>query len=153
MKPGILKSVIGGIIATIAMTITMFMAPYMGLPEMNAAKMLSDMMHFSIALGWIMHFMIGVIFAITYGQFIIRWLGKINSKILRGAILGITVFVFAQIMMVIMGAIMPAPKMQVPEIRVNMALMMVGSILGHLVYGIVVALLVVPKKHSSSSLL
>jgi hypothetical protein len=153
MKPGILKSVIGGIIATAAMTIIMFMAPFMGLPEMNAAKMLSDMMQIPLALGWVMHFMIGVIFAITYGQFIIRWLGKISSKVLRGAILGVAVFVFAQIMMAVMDALMPAPKIPIPEVHVNMALMMAGSILGHVVYGIVVALIVVPKKLSSSSLL
>lgn len=153
MKPGILKSVIGGIIATLAMTAIMFMAPFMGLPEMNAAKMLSDMMHIPLALGWMMHFMIGVIFAITYGQLIIKWLGKINSKVLRGAIFGVVVFVFAQIMMAAMDAVMPAPKMSMPDAHVNMALMMVGSIFGHLVYGIVVALIVVPQKYSSSSLL
>lgn len=153
MKPSILKSIIGGTIATIVMTLVMLLAPFMGLPEMNAAKMLSDMMHIPLALGWIMHFMIGVIFAITYGLFIIGWLRKINSSILKGTIFGIAVFVFAQIMMAAIEAVMPASNSQVPDVHPNVALMMVGSVLGHLVYGVVVALLVVPKMPSSSSLL
>lgn len=148
MKPSILKSTIGGVIATIAMTVIMYITPMMGFPKMNAAQMLSDMMHIPLALGWMLHFMIGVVFSIVYGRFLINWLYRISNSWLKGVIFGFGVFVFAQIMMAIMGALMPMPKMEV-----NMMLMIVGSIMGHLVYGIVTALIVTPTRPSSSSLL
>lgn len=47
------------------------------------------------------------------------------------------VFIFAQIMMAIMGMIFP-----MPPIKGNMMLMMLGSIMGHIIFGITVALLV-----------
>jgi len=148
MKTMVLKSVIGGLIATLAMTIVMFLAPFMGFPKMNAAQMLSDMMHVPVALGWMLHFTIGIVFALAYGRFLINWLHRISSSWLKGVIFGFGVFVFAQIMMAIMGALMPMPKMEV-----NMMLMIVGSIMGHLVYGIVTALIVTPTRPSSSSLI
>ena len=132
MKTKIQKSVIGGIIGTAVMTMIMFLAPIMGLPKMNPAEMLSGMMGFPIIIGWFMHFMIGVIFALGYVLFFNNLLKKINSKILKGAIFGFTVFIFAQVMMAMMEAIMGG----MPSPEGNMLLMFIGSIMGHIVYGI-----------------
>lgn len=44
MNNKILQAIKGGIIATLVMTMVMFVAPYMGLPKMNPAAMLSMMM-------------------------------------------------------------------------------------------------------------
>ncbi len=60
MKNSFSKGVIGGFVGTIAITIVGYMAPLMGLPKMSPPQMLSDMMGFSIVVGWIMHFMIGI---------------------------------------------------------------------------------------------
>ena len=86
--------------------------------------------------GYLMHFMIGVIFAAEY-VYLFNPKVHISSRILKGALFGFVVFIFAQVMMFIIGKMMPMPMPQD-----NMMLMMLGSLIGHLVYGIVVALIV-----------
>jgi hypothetical protein len=106
----------------------------MGMPKMNPAAMLSMMMGFPIIVGWVMHFMIGIIFALAYAFFFINLIKKVINNILKGAIFGMAAFIFAQIMMAIMGMMLPMPPMEG-----SMILMMLGSIMGHVIFGIVVA--------------
>lgn len=127
-----LKAVIAGIVATAIMTVVGVMAPYMGLPKMNPAEMLSGMLGVSLALGWIMHFMVGIIFASAY----VYWFDptvRINNAFWKGLVFGLAVFVFAQMMMFLMGMFITMPT---PE---NPMLMMLGSLIGHFVYGVFVA--------------
>jgi hypothetical protein len=138
MKSKIQQSVIGGIIGTAVMTIVMLLASMMGMPKMNPAEMLSGMMGVPTSIGWFMHFMIGVIFALGYVFLFSILVKKIKSKILKGIIFGLAVFVFAQAMMAVMGAIMGG----MPSPSGNMILMVMGSIIGHIVYGIVTILFI-----------
>lgn len=131
------QALLGGIVGTAVMTVIMMIAPMMGMPEMNPPEMLSVMMGMPIAVGWLMHFMIGIIFALAYAFLFINVVKKINNNILKGAIFGFVVFIFAQIMMGIMGMIFPMPPMEG-----SMVLIMVGSIVGHLIFGVIVALFV-----------
>ena len=138
MKTKITQAVIGGLVATLAMTLVMFIGPYMGLPKMNPAAMLSMMMGVHVIIGWSMHFMIGIIFALGYVFLLHPFLKKVKSKVVQGIIFGIAVFVFAQIMMAVHGALiggMPPPEE-------GMLLMAAGSLIGHIIYGIVVVLIV-----------
>ncbi len=48
---GFKKAVLSGIAGTIAMTALTYMAPFMGMPEMNIPKMLSDFMSVPIIVG------------------------------------------------------------------------------------------------------
>lgn len=137
MTTKIKQTLIGGIIGTALMTVVMMIAPMIGMPKMNPPQMLSMMMGIPIVVGWLMHFMIGIIFAMAYAFFFINLIKKVNSNILKGAIFGFAVFIFAQIMMAIMGMMMP-----MPPIEGSMLLMMVGSIMGHIIFGITVALFV-----------
>lgn len=128
----LMKAVIAGIAATAVMTVVGVLAPYMGLPKMNPAEMLSGMLGVSPALGWIMHFMVGIIFASAY----VYWFDpkvKINNAFVKGLVFGFAVFVFAQIMMFLMGMVIAMPAPESPM------LMMLASLIGHLVYGIFVA--------------
>lgn len=138
MKSKIQQSIIGGIVGTAAMTMIMFVGPMMGMPKMNPAEMLSGMMGFPIFMGWFMHFLIGVVFALGYVFLLKNIFKNINSKILKGTIFGFAVFVFAQLMMAVMGAIMGG--MSSPE--GNMLLMAIGSIVGHIIFGIVTVLFI-----------
>lgn len=138
MENQIKQSVFAGIAGTAVMTMVMFAAPFMGMPKMNPAAMLADMMSLPISLGWIMHFMTGIIFAASYVYILRNRLQKIQSRFLRGAVFGFAVFVFAQIMMVIINALLPAS----PTPQGAMILVLMGSIIGHLVYGIVVTFMV-----------
>lgn len=138
MKTKIQQSLVGGIFGTAVMTVVMFIAPMMGMPKMNPAEMLSMMMGFPIFVGWMMHFMIGIIFAMTYAFIFINPFNKINSNYLKGILFGLAVFVFAQLAMAMMGAIMGG----MPPMEGNKMMMMVGSIIGHVIFGIVVAMFV-----------
>ncbi len=138
MKHSFLKGLIGGFVGTVAITIVGYLAPLMGLPKMSPPQMLSDMIGFSIAIGWIMHFMIGMFFGVIYATLFIKAVRKIHSKVLKGTLYGIAVFVFAQIMIALISSIMPS---QQPPPTGSMVPMMMGSIIGHLVFGIVTALI------------
>ncbi len=138
MNTKVKQALLSGIAGTAAMTIIILMAPMMGIPKMNPAAMLSAMMGNHILIGWTIHFMIGIIFATTYVFFAAGWLSKIENKILKGAIFGFGVFVFAQIAMAVMSAMISG----MPSPQGSMMLLILGGFLGHLVYGIVVALFV-----------
>jgi hypothetical protein len=136
MSDKIKQSLIGGIVGTGAMTLLTWMAPLMGFPKMSPPDMLAGMLGLPVFAGWLMHFMIGAIFALAYAFLFIKVVRKIISKILKGALFGIVVFVFAQIMMAIMEAMLEG----MPAMGGSVIIVMIGSIMGHLVYGVVVAL-------------
>ena len=137
MTNKIQKALIGGIIGTAVMSFVMMIAPMMGMPKMSPPAMLSMLMGVPIIVGWMMHFMIGIIFAMAYAFIFINVIKMVGYNILKGAIFGIAVFIFAQIMMAIMGMMFPMPPMEG-----SMILMMVGSIMGHVIFGITVAMIV-----------
>lgn len=140
MNPKIQQALLAGFVGTAAMTAVMMMAPMMGFPKMSAAGMLSMMMGVPMVVGWMMHFMIGIVFAVAYALFFQNVVKGIGSPLLRGVVFGMAVFVFAQIMMALMGAMMGG----MPPMEGSKVMMIMGSIIGHLVFGIVVALLVKP---------
>ena len=80
-----------------------------------------------------MHFMIGIIFAFSY-TYLFAPKVKIGNLFLKGAVFGFVVFIFAQIMLAIMGAMLPMPEMEG-----SMILTMIGSIMGHIIYGMAVS--------------
>lgn len=131
------NAILSGFIATIVMTMVIFLAPMMGLPKMNIPQMLAGMLGVSVVIGWIMHFMIGLIFAFVY----VYWFNtsiRINSKAGKGLLYGILVLVFAMVMMFLMTRMMPVPE----GITGNMGLMIFGALIGHLIYGLFVGLIV-----------
>ncbi|GAC1596176.1 MAG: hypothetical protein NVS3B8_09350 [Chitinophagaceae bacterium] len=142
MQTKIQQSVISGIAATIGMTLLMVIGAAIGMPRMSPPDMLAGMMKVPVAAGWVMHFMIGVIFAAGYVFFFNNWLKKIANRIVRGAVYGIVAFIVAQVSFPIMGAIFGDAGM--PEPQGSMVLMMIGSVLGHVVFGVVIALFVKP---------
>ncbi len=138
MEDKIKQSLIGGIIATAVMSAVMMIAPMMGMPKMSPPEMLSMMTGFPIIVGWLMHLMIGIIFAMAYAFLFIKVVKKVGNNILKGAIFGFAVFIFAQIAMAIIGAM----RGGMPPMEGSMMLIMIGSIMGHVIYGIVVAMFV-----------
>lgn len=144
MNKKVLLSVFGGIIGTTFMTIIMMLAPMMGMPKMSPPAMLSGILGMPVFVGWIMHYMIGIMFAFAYSYHCLTMLKKISNVWLKGAVFGIIAFVFAQIMMGIMGTMMPMPKMEG-----SMILTAMGSLIGHIIFGISVAK-TVGETHCSS---
>ncbi len=133
MNNKIQKTILAGIISTAVMTLVTMIAPMMGMPKMSPPAMLSGMLGMPMFVGWVMHFMIGIMFAFAY-TYLFAPNVKIKNIWLKGAVFGVVVFIFAQIMMAIMGAMMPMPKMEG-----SMMAMMMGSLMGHIIYGMTVA--------------
>ena len=63
----VLGAIIAGLVGTVAISMVMAMAPKMGMPKMDIVDMLSTMFGKpNRMLGWMMHFMMGIIFALIY---------------------------------------------------------------------------------------
>lgn len=127
------KSLLAGIIGTILMTIVTMIAPMMGIPKMSPPNILAGMTGMPIIAGWVMHFMIGIIFAFAY-TYLFAPKVKISNLFFKGAVFGFVVFIFAQIMLAIMGVMLPMPKMEG-----SIILIMTGSVIGHVIYGMAVS--------------
>jgi len=132
MNNKLTKAVLGGVVGTIVMTVIILIGPMMGMPKMSPPAMLAGMMGMPIFVGWMMHFIIGIVFALAY-TFLLAPKVKIANLFIKGGVFGIIVFVFAQIVMAIMGG---------PKPEGSMMMLMMGSVIGHIIYGIGVAKMV-----------
>lgn len=127
MKTNMGRAAAAGIAGTLVMTaVGLWIAPLMGIPAMNPAQMLAGAMGGSTLLGWMAHLMIGVVLAIGYAV-VAPWLP--GASALRGAIYALAPFLAAQTMVM--------PMMGMPLFSGSAALA-AGSLIGHLVYGMVV---------------
>jgi len=62
-------------------------------------------MSISIVLSWMLHFSIGIVFALFYMFVFKTVVRKIKSKFYKGALFGITLFVVAQLAILVLGAV------------------------------------------------
>lgn len=128
MKANIGRAAIAGVAGTIVMSaVGLWIVPLMGIPRMNPAQMLAGAMGRMLALGWAAHFMIGILLAIIYTLVAHRIPGP---PAVRGALFGVAPFLVAQILVM--------PVMGMPLFS-GSAVMAMGSLIGHLIYGSVVA--------------
>ena len=142
----VLGAIIAGLVGTVAISMVMAMAPKMGMPKMDIVDMLSTMFGKpNRMLGWMMHFMMGIIFALIYA-FI--WSAGIGSPTwLNGLIFGaIHWLVVGMVMGMIpmMHAGIKSGAVQAPGLwMTNNGGMMafVGGLMGHLAFGLVVVLI------------
>lgn len=124
MKVDFGRAAVAGVIGTALMTaVGLWVAPLMGMPEMNPAAMLAEPLGGSMALGWVAHFMIGVILAVGYA--LVAHLIPGPAPV-RGALYGVAPWLLAQVVVM--------PMMGMPVFSGSMTMAM-GSLIGHLVYG------------------
>ena len=121
------RAALAGIIGTVMMTVVgLYAAPLMGIPAMNPADMLADQMGGNAVLGWMGHFMIGVIFAEVYAVVAGFLPGPV---VVRGALFALAPWLLAQVV------VMPMMGMGLFSGDMTMAM---GSLIGHIMYGGVV---------------
>lgn len=125
------RGLLAGAVGTAAITMLMLGAPLMGMPKMPIGEMLGSFLHIGSAAGWAMHVVIGLVLALIYAGFFASRLP--GGPALRGAIYGFGVFLVAQIVVTPMmgGGVFSGGNMP----------MIVGSLMGHLVYGALVGLI------------
>jgi uncharacterized membrane protein YagU involved in acid resistance len=136
------SAVLAGLAGTAAMTVLMLMAPMMGMPPMNIGAMLGSVMGGNVILGWVAHFMIGVVLALGYAAVFASRLS--GSPAVRGALYSLLPWLMAQvIVMPMMGMGLFSGSMVAAG----------GSLMGHLVYGVVLGLVYGPGTAPSPSVL
>lgn len=135
------SAVIAGIIGTTAMTLFTFMAPLMGI-EMNIPSMLASTFGAPIIVGWVMHFIIGIILAINFAALFLPLFGS-SHKIKTGAIFSLIPWLMEQIIVMPMMTIMNGGSYG--DVFFSGSIMIAfGSLMGHLIYGIVLSLIYKP---------
>lgn len=142
----VLGAVIAGIIGTVVFSVMMAMGPKMGMPKMDIVGMLGTMSNEqgNRTLGWIVHLMMGILFAIAYA---LLWGAGIGSPtLLWGLVFGAIHWLFAG---VAMGAV-PMVHVGIKEGTVGVpgvfmlnqggTMAFMGGLMGHMLFGLVVAL-------------
>ena len=140
MKPLYVFS--ASVTATAVMTLLMLIAPFLGLPPMNAGALLGSIVGGNETIGWIQHFVIGIIFAFVYATFFNDWL-PVENNILRGTMYGIIVFVFSEINFTLINLFGFLTWHQ----KESMALMVAGNCLVRMAYGTILGLFFKSSKH------
>lgn len=134
----VVPAIVAGVVATAVMTALMAAAPSMGLPRMDVIAMLGTMVSEdednARRIGALLHFMMGIIFALIY---VWLWGNVIGDATWGwGLLFGLVHGVIAALVMPLMMRMHPRP----PQMEGG-PMMMVGLLAGHMVFGIVVALL------------
>ena len=141
----VLSAVISGILGTFAISMVMAVAPMMGMPKMNIVDMLSTMFGKSnLVLGWMMHLMMGAVFALIYA---FLWsIGIGSAGWLSGLIFGAAHWLVVGLIMgviPIMHAGINNGDVEAPGLWMTNqggTLSFIGGLMGHMVFGLVVAL-------------
>jgi hypothetical protein len=139
--------IVAGLAGTLVITVLMYAGPMMGMPKMDMAQMIGPMIlpqgSAAFALGMMMHFVNGIIFAIIYA---LVWDAlNIAPNWWTGLIFGAVHFVVAAIEMGVMPMIHKEVKSgRLPSPMSGGVRGMVGMLLGHLVFGLVVAVVYRP---------
>lgn len=142
----ILNAIVAGIVATVAFSAVLLMAPRMGMPKMDIVSFLGSM--FSAkpnqALGWMMHLMMGVMFGLVYAFLWSLGFGAATWRI--GLIFGAVHWLIVGMVMgmiPMMHAGIKSGAVQAPGLWMTnnggvMAFM--GGLVGHMIFGTVIAL-------------
>ena len=141
----ILSAIISGIVGTIGISVVMAVAPLMGMPKMDIVGLLSTMFGKpNRVLGWMMHMMMGVVFALIYA---FLWSVGIGSPSwLFGLIFGAVHWLIVGMIMAmipLMHAGIKSGDVEPPGLwMTNQGGMMafLGGLMGHMIFGLIVAL-------------
>ena len=143
----IIGAIVAGLIGTLILSMVMTMAPKMGMPKMAIWETLGSMFSSdgNPALGWIMHFMMGIVFAIIYAALWTAGIGSVSAG--SGLVFGLVHWLLVGLMMGAMPMMhagirsgnVPAPGV----FMVNNGGMkgFMGGMVGHVIYGLIVAII------------
>ncbi len=144
----ILGAVVAGIVATIVFTMILMMAPKMGMPKMDIVSLLGSMFSAksNLVLGWMMHLMMGVIFALIYAFLWSRGIGAATwtNGLVFGAvhwlIIGVVMAVVPMLHVGIKSGAVKAPGLWMTGNGGGLMAFM-GGLVGHAIFGALVALI------------
>ncbi len=99
----VIGAIVAGLVGTVAMSMAIAMAPSMGMPKMDIVGMLGSMFskEGNTALGWVLHLMMGIVFAIIYAAV---WTAGIGSATWVGGL------IFGAVHWLIVGLMISKPR-------------------------------------------
>jgi len=123
---------ISGFVATAVLSAIMVIKTMMGLmPELNAVKMLADMMGTSMMMGWAAHFVIGTF---VWGTLFALLVNKLPG----GAVVSAIIFSIGAWLMMMIG---PMPMAGAGLFGMNLGIMApVATLMLHVIFGVVLGL-------------
>jgi hypothetical protein len=143
----VLSAILAGLAATLVMSMVMAIAPKMGFPKMDIVAMLSTM--FSKKgipiLGWMMHLMMGVVFALLYtflwstGIGAATWLYGLIFGAVHWLVVGVIMAMIPMLHVGIRAGTVKAPGMYMTGNGGGVKAF-VGGLMGHMIFGLAVAL-------------
>jgi uncharacterized membrane protein YagU involved in acid resistance len=126
------RAAAAGLIATAVMTALLLIEPSVGLPKIAIGQVLSTSLGLASAylpigpaIGWVIHFVIGMLLALIYAAVFVHRLP--GTPLGRGMLYGVLVFVVAQLVFMPLAGGGVFSRGAVP--------LLAGSLIGHLVYG------------------
>ena len=142
----ILNAVIAGVVASIVFSFILAMAPKMGIPKMDIVDLLGSMFsaRTNQALGWTMHLMMGIVFALIYallwssGISAATWVGGLIFGAVQWLVVGMVMGMMPMMHVGIKSGAVKAPGLWMTNEGGRMAFM--GGLIGHMIFGIVIAL-------------
>ncbi|MGB9663825.1 MAG: DUF6789 family protein [Ignavibacteria bacterium] len=132
------SALLAGIIATAVMTLFTYMSPLMGF-DMNIPEMLANTMGTPVIIGWLAHFMIGIILTLSYAILFLSLI-KSDASIKTGTIFGFFPWLLAQIIVMPLVNVMAGGSFSSGLFSGSFIIAM-ASLVGHLIYGAVLGFL------------
>lgn len=142
----ILSAIIAGVVASLVFSMILAMAPKMGMPKMDIVSLLGSMYSIktNLALGWMMHLMMGIFFALIYaflwssGISGATWLGGLIFGAVQWLVVGVVMGMIPMMHVGIKSGAVQAPGLWMTNSGGVMAFM--GGLVGHMIFGVVIAL-------------
>ncbi len=141
----VLGAVIAGLAATIVFTMVLVMAPRMGMPKMDIVSMLATMFgKTNRPLGWTVHLMMGILFALIYAFLWSRgfgaatWQWGLAFGAVHWLIVGMLMGMIPLLHLGIRRGEVRAPGLWMTNNGGMLAFG--GGLMGHLIFGVVTAL-------------
>lgn len=141
----VLGAVVAGVVASLVFSMVLAMAPKMGMPKMDIVSLLGSMFGKpNQALGWMMHLMMGVVFALIYaflwsaGISGATWLGGLIFGAVQWLAVGVIMGMIPMMHVGIKSGAVKAPGLWMTNNGGLMAFM--GGLVGHMIFGVVIAL-------------
>jgi hypothetical protein len=141
----ILSAVIAGAVASLVFSMILAVAPKMGMPKMDIVSLLGSMFGKpNQALGWMMHLMMGIVFALIYaflwsaGIGGATWVGGLIFGVVQWLVVGMVMGMIPMLHVGIKSGAVKVPGLWMTNNGGVMAFM--GGLVGHMIFGTVLAL-------------
>ena len=145
MENKITTSIVGGIAGTAVITAMMLLANALGMPGIDYGKMLAEFTHTTPFIGWIMHFLMGILLAFVYVYF---FRDEFQGPYpIRGLIYSIIPYVITMIMLFPMSVMGTGTTINSPGVFI------VATMVAYFAYGYVMGYLTKPHPAKVSSTL